>query len=39
MDVPDPYFGGEQGFRDVFTKIDDACERIMDRWQMMGITN
>lgn len=38
-DVPDPYFGGEQGFRDVFTMIDDACERIMDRWQMMGITN
>ena len=38
-EVPDPYFGGPTGFKNVYKLIDDACERILDRWQMMGINN
>jgi low molecular weight protein-tyrosine phosphatase len=39
LEVPDPYFQGPGGFDDVFKLIDDACERILDRWQMMGTNN
>lgn len=28
MSVPDPYFGGEQGFENVFMLLDKACEVI-----------
>ena len=28
MPVPDPYFGGEQGFENVFILLDQACEVI-----------
>jgi protein-tyrosine phosphatase len=28
MNVPDPYFGGEQGFENVFILLDKACEVI-----------
>ena len=28
-DVPDPYFGGSQGFENVFQLLDTACERIL----------
>lgn len=28
MSVPDPYFGGEQGFENVFILLDKACETI-----------
>lgn len=27
--VPDPYFGGEQGFEDVFNLLDEVCETII----------
>ena len=27
-EVPDPYYGGEEGFETVFRLIDDACERL-----------
>jgi len=30
IDVPDPYFGGSNGFEDVFKMIDDACEVIIE---------
>ncbi|HHZ65097.1 MAG TPA: low molecular weight phosphotyrosine protein phosphatase [Flavobacteriales bacterium] len=26
--VPDPWYGGEQGFEDVFHLVDTACEKI-----------
>jgi protein-tyrosine phosphatase len=39
IEVPDPYFGGDQGFMSVYSMIDEACERIIDRWQMMGVTS
>ena len=28
MSVPDPYFGGEQGFETVFVLIENACDAI-----------
>jgi len=28
VDVPDPYYGGEQGFEDVFRLIHKACEAL-----------
>ena len=28
MSVPDPYYGGEQGFENVFILLDKACETI-----------
>ncbi len=28
ISVPDPYFGGEDGFEDVFTILNNACEVI-----------
>lgn len=31
VDVPDPYYGGDQGFEDVFQMLDKACENIVGR--------
>ena len=31
MAVPDPYFGGEQGFEDVFKLIDDTTDVIIEK--------
>jgi protein-tyrosine phosphatase len=28
LEVPDPYFGGEQGFEDVFNIVYKACQHI-----------
>ncbi|WP_024770518.1 low molecular weight protein-tyrosine-phosphatase [Aquimarina macrocephali] len=28
LDVPDPYYGGEQGFEDVFQMLNKACDNI-----------
>ncbi|MBZ9630645.1 low molecular weight phosphotyrosine protein phosphatase [Salegentibacter sp. LM13S] len=28
VDVPDPYFGGEHGFENVYQMLDEACEKI-----------
>jgi len=28
--VPDPYFGGSEGFQHVFDLIDEACEKLLD---------
>ena len=30
MAVPDPYFGGEQGFENVYILLDKACDVIVD---------
>ena len=30
MSVPDPYFGGEQGFENVYILLDKACDIIVD---------
>jgi protein-tyrosine phosphatase len=29
MPVPDPYFGGETGFENVYNLLDQACDRIV----------
>ncbi len=29
--VPDPYFGGDEGFQRVYEMLDEACERIIKR--------
>ena len=31
LEVPDPYFGGEQGFIDVFNMLDKATEQIIEK--------
>ncbi|MBS1576506.1 MAG: low molecular weight phosphotyrosine protein phosphatase [Bacteroidetes bacterium] len=31
-DVPDPYYGGEDGFHDVYKLIDDACDAILSKY-------
>jgi protein-tyrosine phosphatase len=28
VDVPDPYFGGDHGFENVYHMLDEACEKI-----------
>jgi protein-tyrosine phosphatase len=28
-DVPDPYYGGDDGFKQVWTLLDDACDGIL----------
>jgi protein-tyrosine phosphatase len=30
VDVPDPYYGGTDGFDDVLDQITKACERLLD---------
>jgi protein-tyrosine phosphatase len=30
-DVPDPYHGGDEGFKNVYSMINDACEKIANR--------
>lgn len=32
-DVPDPYYGGDQGFEDVLDMIESACPTILEKWQ------
>lgn len=36
VDVPDPYYGGSQGFENVFKMLDEACERIAERLNSDG---
>lgn len=30
IEVPDPYFGSENGFLNVFNMLDDACQQILN---------
>ncbi|MFP5219260.1 MAG: low molecular weight protein-tyrosine-phosphatase [Actinomycetes bacterium] len=30
VDVPDPYYGGDDGFERVLDLVDDACRRLLD---------
>jgi len=29
--VPDPYYGGDQGFEHVFHLVDQGCDALIDR--------
>lgn len=31
LSVPDPYYGGNQGFENVYKMLDEACEIIADK--------
>lgn len=31
VDVPDPYYGGGQGFESVYQMLDEACDQIASR--------
>ncbi len=31
IDVPDPYYGGDKGFENVFQMLDEACEVISNK--------
>ncbi len=31
VDVPDPYYGGHNGFENVFRMLDEACDKIAAR--------
>ncbi len=32
MDVPDPWYGPEPGYHEVFTMIDQACVKIIEKY-------
>lgn len=34
VDVPDPWYGPEPGYHDVFKLINDACDKIVERYGM-----
>lgn len=31
LDVPDPYYGGDFGFKNVYKMLDEACDEIVKR--------
>ena len=31
--VPDPYYGGEKGFENIFHLLNNACEKIIERYE------
>jgi protein-tyrosine phosphatase len=31
MSVPDPYFGGQNGFDEVYALLDRACDALIDK--------
>ncbi|MFD2561788.1 low molecular weight protein-tyrosine-phosphatase [Aquimarina rubra] len=31
LDVPDPYYGGEQGFEDVYEMLNKACDHLVQK--------
>ena len=32
VDVPDPWYGEEPGYHDVYDMIDKACEKIIEKY-------
>lgn len=32
MDVPDPWYGEEDGYHDVYKMIDETCDKIIERY-------
>ncbi len=36
-DVPDPYYGGADGFATVYRLIDNACEALIE--ELVGLTS
>ncbi|MEP7374843.1 MAG: low molecular weight protein-tyrosine-phosphatase [Chitinophagaceae bacterium] len=38
MDVPDPYYGAEPGYHEVYKMIDKACDAIIDKYSKASKT-
>ena len=36
MDVPDPYYGGEDGFHDAYKMMDDACGALVKKYSVQN---
>ncbi len=34
LDVPDPWFGGEEGYHEVFKLIDEGCKGIIEKYKI-----
>ena len=32
MDVPDPYYGAEQGYHEVYKMLDEVCDKIIEKY-------
>ncbi len=32
LDVPDPYYGGESGYHEVYKMLDKVCDKIIERY-------
>ncbi len=37
IDVPDPWYGPESGYHQVFKMIDEACEKIIEKYSMLNV--
>jgi len=35
IDVPDPWYGPEKGYHEVYKMINEACEKIVERYGML----
>lgn len=33
VDVPDPYYGGTEGFANVYKMLDEACDKIAEKYR------
>jgi protein-tyrosine phosphatase len=38
-DVPDPYYGGEQGYHEVYRMIEAVCDRIIEKYSAASKEN
>ena len=36
LSVPDPYYGGNDGFKNVYTILNDACDQIIEVIPLAG---
>mgnify|MGYP003578293153 CR=1 FL=1 len=37
MSVPDPWYGTEPGYHEVYELIDKACDRIVEKYRMSNV--
>lgn len=37
LPIPDPYYGGNDGFENVFRMLDDSCEKIIEKVKSNGL--
>lgn len=38
IDVPDPWYGPEQGYHEVYKMIEEACDAIIDKYSLQNTT-